>query len=404
MRAFSHKQIYQCLLLLVVILYPFWFKLSNGALLALGVHWLVWVLREPGAFRWRSPLMWLLLSLYLITAVSVLYSANLKVAIFALDKKISLLILPLVIGTSPALTGAEFRRLVLAATGAVSAALLLCLVWAAYRSSSLGADAFFWTNLTVPLGDFHPTYFSLYINFLICWLAIYLIKQRKSSWRRGHAWIVAELVLLYGSLLLLSSKLQLIMAGVIPFVIAVCYMNSRQLRWLLPAFAAVLIVAVLVVTQTKASERFKHITTLNYDLAAPVSTFNELTIRLALAECSWMIIKDHPLFGVGAGDVYEELDKVYRKVDYKFGYLDQQNPHNQYLSQWLATGIIGLALLLSILLGMFVMAIKTKQYDLLVLIILFVASFAIESMLERQKGIVLFSLLLSLYGFVKRSP
>jgi O-antigen ligase len=397
MTSCSHKAIHYALLVLIIVLYPFSLKLSNAAIIALGIHWLIWFLRIPQRFNWREPMMWLLISSYLLTALSLLYSANLKVAIFALDKKISMLIFPLVIGTAPALSRKHFTGLLFAANAAVSVALLVCVIAAAYRFPSIGATSFFWSDFTDILGEFHPTYLSLYINFLIAWLAIYLFKNRGTEPFVNKCYIVATIIFFYISLVLLSSKIQLILGGIIPFVLAVAYMNKRQLKLFIPAFFAILVVATVTLTRTKAWERFKHINTFEYKLSAPVSTFNEFTIRLALAECSWHIIKDNPVFGVGVGDVYDELEKVYRKVDYKFGYLDQQNPHNEYLSQWLATGILGVVIMVMILSLMLLKAIQKKQYDLLILLMLFIITFAIESMLERQKGIVLYSLFISLY-------
>lgn len=399
MTSWSHTKIHYALLVFIIVLYPFSVKLSNSAIIALGIHWLIWVTRKPKCFNWREPIMWLLISSYLLTAVSVWYSENLKTAVFVLDKKISLLIFPLVIGTAPVLSRKFFTGLLFAAIAAVSVALMVCLIAAAHRFPSMGSTAFFWSDFTAVLGGFHPTYFSLYINFLIVWLAIYLFENRKTEPFLNKCCIVTTIIFFYISLVLLSSKIQLIFAGIIPFTLAVAYMNRRQLKLAIPVFFAVLVMGAVILTKTKAWERYKHINTFQYELSAPVSTFNEFTIRLALAECSWHIIKENPVFGVGAGDVYDELDKVYRKVDYKFGYLDQQNPHNEYLNQWLATGIPGVALMLTVFTVTLWRAIKNHQYDLLVLVALFILTFAIESMLERQKGIVLYSLFLSLYLF-----
>jgi O-antigen ligase len=144
-------------------------------------------------------------------------------------------------------------------------------------------------------------------------------------------------------------------------------------------------------------ERFKHIHTLSYELDAPVSDFNELTSRLALAECSWMIIEKNLFFGVGIGDVTTELNKIYTDVDFKPGYLDRLNPHNEYLSHWLSVGIFGLGTLIVIFVLCFLAALKRRNYLFLIIVCIFFISFVFESMLERNKGVVLFAFLLPLF-------
>ncbi|MGC1243233.1 MAG: O-antigen ligase family protein [Chryseosolibacter sp.] len=399
-----HQRLSYYLLILIFLVYPFALKLCNAAILLFALNWLVWVAREPKKFEWRGWMMWLMIAAYMMTALSLLYSTNLKAALFSLDKKMALLILPLVIGSSPRITNKQFRSLMLVAIGSVALAISICLIAATYRKLMGVPGGFFWKDLTAPLSEFHPTYFSLYINFLAAWLIIYLIEnwEKEAFWTTRLAFAV--IIFFYSALILLSSKIHLMLAGAIPLIIVICYLNKFQLKFAIPALLLIFSVSALILKGTKAAERFKHINTLSYELDSPVSTFNEFTIRLALAECSWHILKNDPVFGVGAGDVYDELDKIYRKVDYKYGYLDQQNPHNEYLSQWLATGLIGLILMLAILYLMLTTALRKKQYDFLILLILFIITFAVESALERQKGIVLYSLLTSLYVFREKSP
>lgn len=394
-----HKKVNFFLIIIILAVYPFSLKLCNAAILIFAVHWLTWLIRKPSDFSWSNKLMWLFVAFFMLTAASVLYSENVSVAIFALDKKISLLIFPLVLGTSPPISSYRFDRLMVIAVSSTSLAILFCLSAAFFRMVSGVEGGFFWKDLTAPLNEFHPTYLSLYINFHIGWLLIYFFEKRKFLTHGNTILIFGVIAFFYLSLALLSSKIHLLLSVCVPFIAAFCRLSKRSLLRIIPLFIAVVCIFALILKDIKTWERFKHIHNFSYRLDAPVNTFNEFTIRLAIAECSWIIIRNNMAFGVGIGDVYDELDKVYRAVEYKFGYLDQQNPHNEYLSQWLATGMVGLVLMLGILFLLFKRAIKDKRYDFLILLILFAVTFAIESLLERQKGIVLFSLLTSLYVF-----
>lgn len=398
-----HRKIQFSVLLLVFVLYPLSIKLSNAATLLLAAHWLFWLFNRPKDFRFKAVAMWLLIALYLTTAVSVLYSKNVEVAIYALDKKISLVIFAVTLGSSPPWSRRHLDLLLMCGVFTIFAVLLYCLIYAIFQMPATGVEAFFWKNLTVPLGGFHPTYLSLYINFLITWIAVYTFRNWTALTQGMRLILFFLMAFFYTCLVLLSSKIHIVFGFLLPLAWAAFHLDRKRLVIVIPSFLFILILAGAIVKNTKTWDRFQHIQTFSYELDAPVATFNEFTIRLAIIECAWNVLEDNFLLGVGAGDVDEELDKVYRKEDYKFGYLDQQNPHNQYLSQWLATGLPGLLLLLLVLVLLFRKSVKDRQFDLLIMVILFSTTFTFESVLERQKGIVLFSLLTSLFFFSQRS-
>lgn len=398
-----YQRTYYGFLIGIVLLYPFSLKLTNAAILLLACNWLVWAIAKPGYFSWRKWMMWLLVGFFLLTAISVIYSANLKVAVFALEKKMSLLVFPLVIGSSPPIKVQQFKQLVIAGIATILAAMSFCLIAATLRMWAGEPGGFLWKDLTAPLNEFHPTYLSLYINFFIGWLIVQLFENRRTLTPGKKVLIIFVIAFFYLSLILLSSKIHILLGAGIPVICAVCYLTKNKLKFVIPSFVVIIAFGSFVMIKTRAGERFRHINTLSYELDAPVKTFNEFTIRLAIAECSWQILKKNMILGVGIGDVYDELDKVYREVDYKFGYLDQQNPHNEFLSQWLATGIIGIFLMIFVLTVLFSSAIRSKKYDFLILLLLFTVTFLLESVLERQKGIVLFALLTNMYVFSQKN-
>ena len=65
-------------------------------------------------------------------------------------------------------------------------------------------------------------------------------------------------------------------------------------------------------------------------------------------DCSKKIINNNPLFGVGTGDVQDELQKCYTENNYyQLTYWEntKYNAHNQFLETTIGQGIIGLFLL-----------------------------------------------------------
>lgn len=394
----GHDNVNIWLIAIVLITYPFSLKLCNASILVLAVHWLVWMIREPEKFHWRS-FIWVLIIPYLLSALSLLYSIDWKTGIFVLDKKFPLFILPIVLGTIPRMERKQFERLMFVGIGSVLAAFIFCLLAAVYRHVADIPGGFFWRELTDPLEQYHPGYLSLYINFLIAWLGIYLFEKWSTSGLKLKMLAGSAVIFLYLFLILLSSKIQLLNVALIALFLVFRFVSLLKLKWVVLSGVIVILVSVLFIRSKYVWERFMHISTLDYQLDAPVETFNELTIRFALAECSWQVIRANLMLGVGAGDVDHELEKVYYKYDYKFGYLDKQNPHNEYLSQWLATGLIGLLAFLLTIVIPGIKAVKGNEPAYTIFLLLFVVTFLFESVLERQKGIVLFSLFNSLYLF-----
>jgi O-antigen ligase len=386
------------LLALVIICYPFSIKICNAAIILFSIHWLVWLIAEPRLFRWQNRWYITLLILpYLLLAISLVYSSNISRGLYVLEKKIPLLLFPITLGTLPLISKEKVIRLLWIACASTLAAVFLCLGFAAYRYTQGVPDSFFWVSLLKPLELHHPAYFGLCLNFLIFFLTFYLFEGHPDS--KLQKIIIALISIFVVFLVLLSSKLQLVIT-----CLMVGYFVFRYRKKI--SFYAFLGMAVFIAgsmawfgTTNYALYRFGKITTLQYKIDAPPPEFNEVTIRLALLECTLEVIKKTPVIGVGAGDVDDELDKVYRELDYKFGYMDKQNPHNEYSSQLLATGLIGLITFLAILATTFTASIKRHSHVYGFFLILFALSFLFESMLEKQKGIVLYALLNALLLF-----
>lgn len=126
------------------------------------------------------------------------------------------------------------------------------------------------------------------------------------------------------------------------------------------------------------------------------------TVRLVTYSLSSKIISEHP-FGVGTGDVKDELIEVYSANGfYKYGQL-KYNSHNTFLQTGISIGWAGIITLLFVLVIPFFnkQLIKCKTLSLFLLIVLISSVF--ESFLERQVGIILLSFFL-LVLFIELKP
>jgi O-antigen ligase len=168
-----------------------------------------------------------------------------------------------------------------------------------------------------------------------------------------------------------------------------------------------LAVVGLTILFPKVLKRFGSITHFEYrfDNTNPINHFNGeikaenwngLNTRLALWTCARDVIKEKPILGTGIGDVQDDLVKAYKEKNFIFALESNYNSHNQYLDVLLSNGALGLFVFLSFLIYVIQYARQTKNWLLLTILFVFLMSFFTENILNRNQGVVLFSLFIFL--------
>ena len=121
------------------------------------------------------------------------------------------------------------------------------------------------------------------------------------------------------------------------------------------------------------------------------STPESNRVRIYIWEVSWKIIKDNFWLGVGTGDIHDALNEQYRQAGMDAAVKENLNAHNQYIQAFLATGAIGLVILLSGMLIPFWQSIKRKNYIFVMFVFIIGFNFIFESILEVQAGVVFYA-------------
>ena len=121
---------------------------------------------------------------------------------------------------------------------------------------------------------------------------------------------------------------------------------------------------------------------------------NSTSIRIGIIKCDFQSVLESPIFGYGIGDVQSQLDSCYESnnLGLKAG---QYNSHNQYFFVWLSAGILGLSLFLYWLYYYLRFAIKSNDWLMLAIIILYAVVFLFENVLSRQSGVVFFCFIIN---------
>lgn len=401
-RELFHQTASKAILVGIFLVAFFSIRITNLLLILYIVNWLAG--STPIAWRWqkRDWLVLLVISPWLMELVSVLYSSHMVVGLHQVEKRLALLAIPIVtlhsLNSSVNDRGTVFRLV----TVSTVLATCYCLVVALYNMLFHSVKMAYWEGFTEPI-LMDPGYVSLLINIV----SIGIIHELTSKWNslmpiRKFSYL--SLISYLGIItFFLASKLHaVIFSTMVIFGVYVIY-RKYAVGWKSSVLIALLLLAIgFSVYKSEIKERFAHInnfTIPNFD--APDEEFNELTLRLAIFKCATYIIEENPLFGTGVGDVAADLESVYRKVDFKFGYNNAYDPHNQYLRVCLSTGFVGLTFFLASIIVVVTMALRSQDWLAIGFMIVFCSSFLFESVLERHSGILIYGFFHSVLIFGK---
>ncbi len=411
------KKVYFFLIGAVLCTAPFFFLLNSWSIILLVGIWL---------FANRPNEKWELLSknylfilpffgYYLAQIYGLVISDNTAIAAFNLEKKIAVLLLPLVLSTGPQLSQTVVYKLFSWFSYLLFGASIVMLFFAGSQFINTGNHSvFYYHELANSLDQYiHAVYLSLSLATALCF---FIYKHRKLNLNKvflvdGFISITLLLVIV-----LLSSKT--ILVGLFIFFIALGFQVIRSRNHLksLIAICAFIGIGLAVLLNTKAFERFFEIYDSNWKVISSQeqykydSEFNGFTLRLVLWQQTWRTLNEENVFisGVGSGDLQHELFLRYKERNL---YMDldnpnpvgyqNYNPHNQYLQEWLSTGLLGLVALISMV-TVCIWKSRNLSLHILVFFSLFALFLLTESALERQHGLVQFAVIASIALFCKR--
>jgi O-Antigen ligase len=113
--------------------------------------------------------------------------------------------------------------------------------------------------------------------------------------------------------------------------------------------------------------------------------------RLEFWKAARAVISEHPVMGVGTGDVRKAVFHQYELNKSKLANENRLNAHNQYLTLWAATGIVGLLLFIAVLLIPLRLQPVRQKALLLSFMVIVALSCVAEDTLETQAGVTFFA-------------
>ena len=126
---------------------------------------------------------------------------------------------------------------------------------------------------------------------------------------------------------------------------------------------------------------------------------HSLTQRFEYLKTGWAIVSDNFLFGVGTGDVKQAFEQKYDELDSMLVSEWRLRAHNQWLSFFIAFGLLGLLVTLA---AFFLPVIIKKGFSQYLFLMFFIVAFISmfnEDTLETQAGVAFIAFFYSLFLF-----
>lgn len=301
--------------------------------------------------------------------------------VYALDDlriKLPMILLPLCFSLKTELKESSLNKVIniyIASSAFMSVLILLNFIYHLFSSHALIMN-----NELLDFTVHHPTYVSVYIVF-----AGYLLIQKKIKAQFKSAYLFIGILLLFiVAIVLLSSRLGIIMLFALLFGLALSYFKGLKKLLFISGVSIALVLIVYKVDFIR--ERFDKMINSFTMPATAVRTY-EVDDRAMIWKNSISLIKKNPWKGYGTGDYKEEDLRLKHDLSgFGKGYRMHYNAHNQFLENWLATGITGFAILIIFYVYNFSLAFKKDNKTLFFFVFGVLVFSMIESIMQSQSG------------------
>jgi O-antigen ligase len=413
-------------LALAMVALPFSIPICHFALIVFGI-----VLAIDGQWKekWKAirtnPIVGIFLFFFLLHLIGIIYSEDKHNAWFAVEKKLSLFVLPILFATVK-LEKEEVRKLLHVFVVACLVATFICL-GAALRKASLTSptvnfdsysDASFYSfnpkasslwmfisyiELASGIG-IHPAYLSLYLTFCVLLLIHFYADSFATFPLTKKMGILALLFYLSVFVLFLSTRITIIALLIISLYGLRQFLKTSPRFILRTSFLAFIFLFCGLVYFNPVS-RFRGYQEIisTWPYLQPGLQKQSTTIRASLWSLGIQSLpKINWLLGTGTGDVEQLISETSASTNIT-NILGTNDPHNQYLQTLLGLGIVGLSTLLACFAWPAWVAYRNGNFLYVGFVFLFSLLCLTETAMELQKGIVFYTLFGSLILFHYKS-
>lgn len=341
--------------------------------------------------------------IYLFYIIGMFYTKNIDVGINELTQKLSLLIFPFFFGFARPFRPRHRRLVLISFVFGIIVSVIMNFATSMHSyADSKAIQDFYMSEFSL---YFHPSYVAMYINFAIAILLTAVTALKFNKQQKTIAWIV--ILLLSLTLVFPASKMGFIVYFMVVLFFLVKWAVQKNLfkpktaLLICIAFASFLLIKYNPISSSRVGSAIQYVENENSN--TEVNEIESNAARVYAWKATISEIKKHP-FGVGTGDVKLVLENRFRKEGLDVLANEKLNPHNQFLQTALAVGIPAVLWFVFSLIFPFAKIIRTKDWLYALFLGIFVLNILVESMLEKQSGIIFFAFFNSFFYFMTLRP
>jgi hypothetical protein len=391
---------------------PFTIKLGNIFIIAGFLFSLYAVIKfKPNIFKKRPSFELLFpVVLFLVVLTSTIFSHDVGAGLRQVEKNI---LFPLIAFAIVLINSRRNVNIKLILKGFSIATLLSTLVLVIVAMLRFwrgeGFDVLFFHELG-RLFDLHPVYIAINLAITIFFITNEYLAGKNLVPKKLFV-LVLVLCFAITALFLCASKAVLLCFVVLYVIQLFSIYKSVRLRFVL--FLGLVLLSFLVAVTPKISDRF--LQGLHFDIEEFHPTnevyeakvfsnlekneISDLELRYLMFKTGIFHVMDDGklIFGYGIGDVQHHIDYYYMLYGLAPGWFEGYNLHNQYLQYLVTYGVIVLLFFIGYLVFSFNKALTNKNQLHLFFLILISTTFLFECLLSRNKGIVIFIFINTLF-------
>ncbi|WP_299363767.1 O-antigen ligase family protein [Winogradskyella sp.] len=302
-----------------------------------------------------------------------------------IEKNIPFLLLPLTILTTVR-DIKIFEYLLRIFSFSVLLALAIALIKAIFFKVYNLGSYFYYTEFSKVL-DIHTTYIALFIIIAIFYFLNDIFKKQINK-----KWVnIVSLAFLMFSLYIVSSRISIVVLALSSLLFLIFDLSQiTSVKQKIIVFSVIILLSFSFIVSPNFQKR--NASSLSTSINIP-----DLSTRLIHWKAVMQSIKEGNLImGDGRNKGLEKLYYEYKAIGFESGYRYKYNAHNQYLEHTIYYGLFGLLFLITTLVYLLFVAIKSKKTISIIIVLTFIIFMITESILVRQRGIFLFCLLASL--------
>lgn len=407
-------------LCLVAFSIPFPFIYSAIAVGIVVLAWLIQLNFKDTLIRLKErKALWLWIFFYILHIAGYFYSEDKAMAFFDLEKKMSFVVLPVVVGAGITISRQALERIFFAFVAGMFIISIWCMGYAAWRwNQTNDINVFFYHDLIKGL-EANAVYMAWYCLFSICLL---LFMKWEQFFKNKAVKIIVTLLLIIFFVLLSSRMLiALFFAVLIPFYFKSIIRKFSKAKIAVSLAAMVILLAIVAFTKNPIRDRYENIfntsirqSFLNDYSSVSEGDFSNLTLRVFLWRIGILNMNEHHLWlaGAGIGDVQTLQNNKMAELGIRNIFepvytspFRNANLHNMYMQILLMLGIIGLLSLIFISFSpLFNIRHVINKEVFLLFHIIAIAFMMQEAILQTQAGVIYYTFFSQIFWNIYYSP